>query len=391
MKMKNWTLTVATLFTTSMLLGQTGTSLVYEGQLKGVKDGEMLYLEGYVPLPGKDYSYTPKDSVRIKGGKFRMVIDKAQPAFYTLKVGKKKLSTDVLGIGEVKVMGDITAASPMEKDISKNKTGLDYGRYIETTAKLVQQQDMEMNKALGLLQGEYESLSKEGDKTKLKALESRFFTTFSSFNDKKVAINKKWFDEFPQSPANVILIRDLIGQEEFPSDVAETWFAKLPKDQKETIVGRYVSERLQLLTAILVGKVAPDFSLPNMDGKPVKLSDLRGQYVLLDFWASWCGPCRGENPNVLAAYTKYKDKKVGFTVFGVSLDDNREKWVKAVREDAMPWVHVSDLTGRATPSAHLYNVNGIPDNYLIGPDGVIIAHNLRGDALHEKLAEVMKD
>jgi len=137
-----------------------------------------------------------------------------------------------------------------------------------------------------------------------------------------------------------------------------------------------------------IGTEAPDIELPGPDGKIHKLSDLRGKYVLLDFWAAWCRPCRGENPNVVAAYKKYKDK--GFTVFQVSLDKNKEDWIKAIKHDGLgDWTHVSDLKYWQSEAARLYNIQSIPSNFLIDPEGKIVAKQLRGPALTAKLSELL--
>lgn len=140
--------------------------------------------------------------------------------------------------------------------------------------------------------------------------------------------------------------------------------------------------------AVGLGQTAPEIKLPDPNGKEIALSSLRGKYVLVDFWASWCAPCRAENPNVVKAYQQYKDKN--FTIFSVSLDQKKEVWVKAIKDDGLTWNHVSDLKFWDSEPAKAYGVEAIPANFLLDPAGKIIAMNLRGEDLENKLKEVLK-
>ncbi|HWY37755.1 MAG TPA: TlpA disulfide reductase family protein [Bacteroidia bacterium] len=152
--------------------------------------------------------------------------------------------------------------------------------------------------------------------------------------------------------------------------------------------GKLALDKVNSLKGTTVGYPALDFTLPDVNGKNVSLSSYKGKYVLVDFWASWCGPCRKENPAVVSAYNKYKDK--GFDILAVSLDDNKDKWIAAIQKDGLTWTHVSDLKGWQSAVGKMYGVTSIPFNLLLDKDGKILAKSLRGADLEAKLGEVLK-
>jgi peroxiredoxin len=165
-------------------------------------------------------------------------------------------------------------------------------------------------------------------------------------------------------------------------------YEALSPELKASRPGRFYGEMMQSLKNVGIGATAPAFTQPTPDGKKVALADYRGRYVLVDFWASWCKPCRAENPAVLKAYNAFKGRN--FEVLGVSIDNNRDKWLKAIADDQLPWAQVSDLQGGDGEAPRLYGVRSIPQNFLLDPQGKILAVNLHGAELEAALARFIK-
>ena len=194
--------------------------------------------------------------------------------------------------------------------------------------------------------------------------------------------------ENPGSYFSLLSLYDLVNEKQDPDDLTKRYHTLTPEWQNSKM-GKQLAADIEALRRTAIGKSAPAFSLPDQNGKTIHLSQFKGKYVLVDFWASWCGPCRGENPNVVKAYNQYHPK--GLEILGVSLDDNNYKtaWTAAIRQDGLIWTQVSDLKGFKSEAAQLYAVKSIPQNFLIDPKGVIVAVNLRGEELGKKLEALL--
>jgi len=233
------------------------------------------------------------------------------------------------------------------------------------------------------LRSEYSKAAQANDEEKVAVLQERYMALTKKGSDQVAAVLR----EQPASLALVELLRqgNVLDRDTY-FDVYESAAEKLKKEIPNSVFAREFINDVEKSKSTSIGMMAPEISLPNPAGDTIRLSSLHGRYVLIDFWAKWCGPCRRENPTVVKAYHKFKSK--GFEVFGVSLDRTKDDWVQAIREDGLVWTQVSDLKYFDSKAAKAYNINAIPFSILIDPKGVIIAKNLRGVALDKKLTEL---
>ena len=229
----------------------------------------------------------------------------------------------------------------------------------------------------------YDSVQKKGDKIMLDSLQKIY---------KQLSVKEKDFvKEYAKNhPASYVAAFEVYQKFSYNPDAAEldSVYNDSAMSIQNSYFGKKIKKVLDIAKKTAMGNAAPEFAQNDASGKSVSLASFKGKYVLVDFWASWCGPCRAENPNVLKAYSKYHPK--GFDILGVSLDEKKDKWEEAIKKDNLNWTQVSDLQGWKNSVAVLYGVQAIPMNFLIDKDGKIIAKGLRGDDLGKKLSEVLK-
>ena len=212
---------------------------------------------------------------------------------------------------------------------------------------------------------------------------------YKALQGKYTHILKDFVATHSKSYISLMVINQMGSQGSDPLEI-DALYNGLDQSIKDMEMAKVLKGNIDKSKVISIGSLAPDFTQADVNGNPVTLSSLRGKYVLIDFWASWCGPCRAENPNVVRTYNKYKDKN--FTILGVSLDrtGEKEKWQNAIKNDGLNWTQVSDLKAWGNEAAVLYRVQSIPANFLLDPTGKIIAKDLRGSDLEDKLQAVLR-
>jgi thiol-disulfide isomerase/thioredoxin len=346
----------------SLSAQQTRLSYTIKGDIAGWK-GAMLYLF---------FAGGAVDSLAISGGKFSYTGSVSEPQMIYLSDGTSFTKGFYVEGAPVDIRG--ASSSVKELSITGGKTQQEFNA-LNASTRLHETQRAKLLADSAAAQLAGDKLALADIKTRLEKLGS---------TDQQVL--KPFILSHPKSFVSLDKIRTMGYNATF--EQVSGFYKDIDPELKKSQAAKKLEESLLVLKKGGNGQKMIDFTQADISGKPVRFSSFKGKYVLVDFWASWCGPCRAENPNVLQVYQTYSAK--GFTVIGVSLDDSKAKWEKAVKDDKLPWSQVSDLKGWKNEVSTYYGIHSIPSNYLVDPSGIIIARNLRGAELEKKLAELIK-
>ncbi|MBV7531843.1 TlpA disulfide reductase family protein [Chitinophaga sp. sic0106] len=352
---------------TVLLSGAAFAQEVVSGVVKG-GTGKYLYLFD-------DEDNNPDDSVLIKNDQFSFKVKAGkQPAIHALILQNIEYPMlFVTGEGAVHVVTTATTF-PITSELKGGANTRDLQAYQKAFEPLIKKANDLNVEARGIAGSD-------------EAGQNAFRKKAAGFGDEVVSVGTSFVNAHPKSVASIWLMLNELRNRLQP-DAFKQLFAGLDKSVQNSKYGEMATAYIKSAYKNALGVAAEDFAQEDMKGQLVKLSSFKGKYVLVDFWASWCGPCRQENPNVVKAYNKYKDKN--FTILGVSLDQDKARWLRAITQDGLGWTQVSDLKGWGNEVAVQYGIQSIPSNFLVDPAGNIIARNLRGEALEAKLAELLQ-